>query len=775
MDNLANVEYKSILEIVEENVAQYALATFDRAFPFFADGMKPVIRRIIYTMDEDHVYGFKKVASIAGAVMGRYHPHADASINTAIISLGQTFNLNHPLVDGQGNYGSITGDSPASPRYVECKLSNFARDVITQDIDSMSIDYKDNYDYSRKEPAFLPTRIPLVLVEGSSGIGEAFAVDIPPHNLNSVVNMCSKYIKDKNIHLKELIGDLCPDYPTGGEILNADEITKFYTEGIKCTIKVRAKVEVIPDQNTIVIKELPYGVTFNSIKEMVVKKITIDNNLILSGVLNMYENKPKKNEFEIICKKESNPLEILNELFKATNLSTSIPMSFMMNFGSKVRSVTIKDIIENWYKIRVASKRRKMVNDISGWENRKHILEGIYMVYDQLDDVIAMIRKSGDRKETISALHKRFKFSMVQARGIYEMQLGSLSGFSKKELESSITELGNKVIKVENDLMNIDNIILFEIDEIKMKYGRPRRTAIVKVDTMQKSKLLLSSGCLLYSKNSVGIFNNDGLQKGKLILNGMRSIKIEGKSVKEITGYKTIENDISDYIIFRDNGTCTKIDTKTIQMLNAWHDETTESMITSVAPVYTEEDVVICVTKDNKTKKISSSDIQKRYVDSGGIITSSTHESSTKVLFVDTKGDYVYIIAEDIPLLSRSSAGVLIQSNNPIIDVRCIKEEEFDTLAIFMSDTTDDQGYILSKRIADIQIMKRSNRARKFAIFPESFICTGFGVFNSMEKESLLTIIGVNSTSTAKVKNFKKVDDLKRIGVAGIGCQHISM
>lgn len=773
------LEKRSIVDIVEENIQQYARATFERAFPLWADGLKPVARRILYTMWEDNITSFKKVAFVVGNVMGRYHPHGDMAISDALVKLAQPFTLNYPLIDGQGNFGSQAGDESAAPRYIECKLSSFARDVLTSDIDEMSIDYTENYDYTRREPVFLPSKLPLVLVEGSSGIGEAFTVNIPSHNIHDVVKMCKMYIDNPEVHLKELTKGIFPDYPTGGEIINGDEVTALYSEGTPCSIKLRATVTIDAENNMIIINDLPHGVMYNNIKQAVVDRVAAGKNLVFTEILHMHENNPKKGskhtktQYEVICKKDANLVEILNALFAETSLSVSKPVSFMANFGEKVKTVTIKDIIENWYLIRSASKRRKFIYDIAEQQRKKHIYDGVLMVYERLDDVIKTIRSTkGGRQDTIEALVKKFGFTLVQARGIYEMPLGTISNFSQLELTKTVQSCVDKISSYTKDLDNIPSIIKRELEEIATKYARPRQTKVIMSIKKEKADLTVSRGFVLASRNSVAFFTADEVLRGKNILNGMRSVKIEKRSVKEIIGTTQLFGQAIGCIVTQDNGSVKRIELKDVGILNTWHEVADEgTFITSATPFYSEEDEIL-VTSNNgsKVKRFSVSEVTgRRAVSISAAVESAANVTGiTEVVLTDVKANMLRFSLEEVPLVSRGSLGV----NLPFTDTVCAitpVTEESDTLVIASVDTRDDSGYIVSIPTNSVKSSKRGNKPRAIVMYPEVYSVFGVSAISTADKTSQVIMLGKNSVSTLNVKHFKRHNDFKRTGMIVVG------
>ena len=773
---------EDIMNTVKSGISEYALETFERAFPYFKDGLKPIHRRIIYMMYEEKITSFRKVALVVGTTMGRYHPHGDMAIYESLVRMAQPFALNYPYIDGQGNFGSQAGDGAAAARYIECKLSEFSKDVITQDIDQISIDYIDNYDYTRKLPIYLPTRLPLVLINGISGIAEAFIVDIPPHNMSDVVSMCVAYISDKNILNEDLVDEIYPDYPTGAEIINGEELQRLYKYGEKCSIKMHATMEMIREDNQIIIHDLPYEKDFDTIKTQVAIEITERNNVVLQGIQDMQENNKRKNNgrvtYDVYCKKDANLLEIINELYAKTNLSSGKSVSLMLNFGNKVKQITIKDIISYWYKARYEYKRRKYSYEISHNENKKHILEGFYKIYNRLDELIFIIKKfSGTKDELVQLLHKKFDFTIIQASNICGMSLSSISQTAKSDFHSKIDSLEKAIIELENNLKTIDNIIISELYEIEKKYKRERQTKITK-DKKRKptTKLSISQGSLLITRNSIGIFDANGIRESKTIVNGLRSVKIDGRNIKEIINAIPIYNDIRGIVLFYKDATVNYVSMKDIRVANTWYELVSDSnFILSATVVYSDTDEIITITKDLKIKRIKVEEIKSnRAINCGEpIIACATHETDPEaitVLMVDDKGEYCNLEIDEFPILGRTASGVKtnFQDSNKIYILPIYEETDENAILCSVTDTEDGQNYVITIPLTDIEVIKRINKFKRLPI-PETYVCNTVELVNTKDRNSLIVNIGPSSSSTLKMRNYVKFYDFKRTFIPLVG------
>jgi DNA gyrase/topoisomerase IV subunit A len=784
-----------IVETARSNIIRYGAATFFRAFPDFRDGLKPIHRRILYSMWELKAFTDIKVAQISGQVMGRYHPHGDSSINDALVRLAQPWIMNYPYIIGQGNFGTQDGDRAAASRYIESKLSDFTLYAIFEDMDKVSVNYEDNYDYKFKIAEYLPSKIPLVLINGVSGIGEAFRVNIPPHNLNDVADACIKYINNKNISSKELSSNLYPDFPTGGEIINGEEVQKFYTDNIQVSIILRGKAELLREKNTIVLTDFPYSVDRRIILEQV-KNECINGNMILSGIENIqddngydddneedkgFDEKRKKSTrkktYEYICKKDSNMIEILQELYRTTSFQTSIPISFMINQNGLLKYVSIKDIIEDWYTIRVDCKRRKHTNAIAMTHNKKHVLEGIFSIYDRLDDVIDCIRNNTEGKDAlIRTLHENFNLTVVQAKGIYEMSLGALSKFGLDDLSKQIRSLEEKVNENENALTRIDEIIIEELNEMKSRFGRPRQTKVVmSMESHKSASIVITKGALTVSRNAIGVFDMNGIKDSRNILTGLKPVKVNGKNVRAIIGGKGLSGRLPKaFIVCYSDGTVNRIPIETFKIVNAWYLlPAGDASVLSSAPIYDESDILVCITDDKKIKRIEASSIPgTRRLQIGSPIShicrynEDDDDQYEHMLLVGGNGTYSLIDIDDIPLVSRNAQGVKsayegFSGRNFILPV---PGELMDTERLFVGccDQRDGQNYLIGLDLSNLKLSNRVSKPKRLLV-PENYTVHSAEVLDIGDKTTSVCIVGKNSTGTLSSVNFKKSYEPKRV------------
>lgn len=793
-----------ITDSSKENILVYSQATFTRAFGDFRDGLKPIHRRILYSMHKNKVLNLTKVATITGQVM-KYHPHGDSSVYGALVRLAQPWVMNYPLVDGEGNFGTQDGDVAAAGRYIQANLSDFAKYVILDELDPVVVDYSENYDYEEMVPDYLPSKVPLILINGISGIGEAYRTNIPPHNLNEVVDRCIMYIKNKKVSNDEIVRDFYPDFPTGGEILNGAEVAEQYKLGKPGVISVRGKAELNSDTNTIVLTEFPYGIACDDISNAVSSQIK-SGNMILSGIETIIDNngnvdengnevsgkKKKKKTYEYTCKKESNIVEVLNEICRTTNFKTSISVSYMSVENGYPKYVTVKDIIEDWYNVRVDQKQRRHKNNISKSTDKLHTYEGILFLFvnNKIDDFVDFVKKNKTDSETlVTGLAKRYGITKTQAKVLSEMPVKQLSGFGKDELESKIAAINDSIKQDEYILSHIDQTIVSELENLKRMYGRPRRTTILMDEKIAATERpVITKGMFLYSYNTIGLYDSNGCRDSKSILTGMRPYKnVAGKNVREIIGGTPIDEAPIAFAVCYSDSTIQRIDSSVFKILNVWYDtkcdeKDTSRYITAACPIFTEEDELICLSSDLKLKRIAVSELNKRAVGSGSmIIKMIRHNKGSQEIdymisgtTINKKGDKVpsYSIApiEDIPLTSRTASGVRCAYDLNDVDLGSgiyittldLGRDENTKVMIGAVDGKDSQNYIYSIPVTELTVTGRTNKPKSLAL-PNGYIVTSATCLTVDNKEQVVCMVGRNSSSTLSVMNFKKPFTLKKI------------
>ena len=483
-----------IVNEVKTSFLDYSMSVItSRAIPDLRDGLKPVHRRILWSMfeegntpDKPH----KKSATTVGYVMGHYHPHGDSSIYEAMVRLAQDFNQRYMLVDGHGNFGNIEGDGAAAYRYTEARLSKISLELL-RDIKKDTVDMDDNFDVTSKEPKVLPSRFPNVLVNGSMGIAVGMATNIPPHNLGEVIDGCVAYIDNPEIDTLGLMQYVKgPDFPTGGIILGNSGIKKAYDTGRgSITIRSKAIIEDHGNHNNIVITEVPYGVNTLELKNKVGELV---RDKIIDGISDYHTDLKDGVKITITLKKDANPQVVLNNLYKHTNFQISYGINFLVIDDGTPRTLPLKDIIAKYID---HQRIRRTKFDLDKAEARVHILEGYKIALDHLDDVIKIIRESETDVIAKEELIKRFGFSDIQVDAILELKLRRLTGLERDKIEQELAETLKLIEELKAILASrekIDNIIKTEMLEIKDKYADERRTSIdmTAIDYIEDESLI---------------------------------------------------------------------------------------------------------------------------------------------------------------------------------------------------------------------------------------------------------------------------------------------
>ena len=476
----------NIEEEMKSSYIDYSMSVIvSRALPDVRDGFKPVHRRILYAMNELGVNAnkpYKKSARIVGEVLGKYHPHGDSSVYFAMVRLAQSWSMRYMMVDGQGNFGSVDGDSPAAMRYTECRLQKIAEEMLV-DIDKNTVNFQPNFDESLQEPTVLPTRIPNLLVNGASGIAVGMATNMPPHNLSEIIDATIAYIDNNEIAIDELIKYVkAPDFPTGGIIYGYAGVREAFETG-RGRIVIRSKVEIEAEANgreKIVVTEIPYMVNkaelIKAIADMVEDKK-------IEGISNINDESDREGMRIVVdIKRDANSNVVLNKLFKYSALQSSFSVNNIALVHGRPRTLSLKQLITYFVEHRHEVVVRRTQFELAEAEKRAHILEGLIIASDNIDEVIAIIRGSKTPDEARTSLMERFSLSEIQSRAIVEMRLRQLTGLEQDKLHAEYKDIQALIADLKDILENKEHrmrIIVDELTEIKNKYGDERRTQIV--------------------------------------------------------------------------------------------------------------------------------------------------------------------------------------------------------------------------------------------------------------------------------------------------------
>src|SRR5210317_2443741 len=454
-----------------------------RALPDVRDGLKPVHRRVLFGMHELGIRSntaYKKSARIVGEVLGKYHPHGDSSVYDTMVRMAQEWSLRYLLVDGQGNFGSVDGDSPAAMRYTEARMQKISEDLMA-DIDKETVDLQLNFDDTLKEPTVLPTRVPNLLINGASGIAVGMATNMPPHNLTEVVDGTIQYIENNDITIDELIQTIkAPDFPTGGTIYGYEGVREAFQTGRgRVVIRAKANIEEVNGRECIIVTEIPYQVNK---AEMIRKTAELVNDKKLEGISDIRDESDRKGMRVVyVLKRDAVPNVVLNKLYKYTQLQSSFSVNNIALVNGRPEMLNLKDMVKHFVEHRHDVVVRRTEYELRQAEKRAHVLEGLLIAIDNLDAVIKLIRASATVDEAKSGLMTEFKLSEIQAKAILDMRLQKLTGLERDKIKAEYEEL-MKTIEYLKSILGDKSlrmaIIKDELIEIKDKYGDERRTDI---------------------------------------------------------------------------------------------------------------------------------------------------------------------------------------------------------------------------------------------------------------------------------------------------------
>jgi DNA gyrase subunit A len=488
------IEPRELEQEMRSSYLDYAMSVIvGRALPDVRDGLKPVHRRVLYSMHENGLQPnrpYKKCANVVGAVMGNYHPHGDAAIYDTLVRMAQPFSLRYPLVDGQGNFGSIDDDSAAAMRYTECRLARIATEML-RDIDADTVDYTPNYDESRREPLTLPSRFPNLLVNGSAGIAVGMATNIPPHRLSEVVDAIVQLIDKPDANVDDLMEHVKgPDFPTGGYVIGRSGIRDAYRTGRgRIVMRARAHIEELRGgKSAVIVTELPYGVKKGGDAGVIAKIADLVQEKVLSEISDLQDHSDRTGmRIQIELKRDAVPNVALNKLFKHTQLQTTFGYNAVALVDGIPRTLSLLELVHEYLRYQRDVVTRRSKHELRKAEERAHVLQGYLTALDSLDEVIALIRGSADTDTARAGLMERFDLSEIQAQAILDLRLARLTGLARKEIEDEHADLQERIAELRailGDPARIDALIREELLEIKQIYGRgdDRRTEIAAAE-----------------------------------------------------------------------------------------------------------------------------------------------------------------------------------------------------------------------------------------------------------------------------------------------------
>ncbi|MGB1729438.1 MAG: DNA gyrase subunit A [Crocinitomicaceae bacterium] len=532
-----------------------------RALPDVRDGFKPVHRRVLYGMQDLGVYSnkpYKKSARIVGEVLGKYHPHGDSSVYDTMVRMAQDWSLRYPLVDGQGNFGSVDGDSPAAMRYTEARLKKISEEMLN-DLDKDTVDFRPNFDDSLNEPEVLPTKIPNLLVNGASGIAVGMATNMAPHNLSEVIDGCIAYVDNKNIEVEELLNHVkAPDFPTGGIIYGYEGVRDAFLTGKgRVVMRGKAEIEDVNGRETIIVNEIPYQVNK---ADLIRKTAELVNDKKIEGISDL-RDESDRNGMRIVfeIKRDAIANVVLNKLYKYTALQTSFSVNNICLVNGRPELLNLKSLISNFVDFRHEVVVRRTKFELRKAEERAHILEGLIIASDNIDEVIEIIRASSSPDEAREKLANRFGLSEIQTRAIVDMRLRALTGLEQDKLRAEFEDLMKLIADLKDILDKEDRrmkIIKDELIEVKEKYGDERRSIIEYSASEMRIEDLIADEEVVVTISHAGYIKRTNLAEYKVQNRGGMGSKGSSTRDKDFLEHLFIATNHNYLLIFTEKGRC---------------------------------------------------------------------------------------------------------------------------------------------------------------------------------------------------------------------------
>ena len=549
-----NLKPRLISQEMKESYINYAMSVIvGRALPNVNDGLKPVHRRILYAMHDlgmVHNKPSKKSARIVGEVIGKYHPHGDSAVYDSLVRMAQDFSLRYPLIKGQGNFGSIDGDSPAAMRYTEAKLDKVAEELL-KDIEKDTVDFVPNFDDQLKEPSVLPAKLPNLLINGSSGIAVGMATNMPPHNISETISAIISQVDNPEITDEELMQKIPgPDFPTGGQILGRNGIIKAYKTG-RGIVKVRGVCEV--QENKIIISEIPYQVNKTTLIETIANLV---RNKKVMGISDIRDESDRKGmRVVILLKRDANGELILNQLYRHTQLAGTFGINNLALVNDQPRTLSLKEIIFNFIKHRRTIITRRTQFDLNKAETRAHILIGLKKALENIDQVVKTIKQSENVALAKEGLKTNFELSEEQSKAILEMKLQKLTSLETNKITEEYTGLLKLISELKEILENesrISEIIKTELEEMDNKYGGERRTEIIDIDEAIDDEDLIEKEDCVVTVTHKGYVNRLPTDTYRQQARGGKGVRATGTREEDFVENLFITN-THDYLMFFSN------------------------------------------------------------------------------------------------------------------------------------------------------------------------------------------------------------------------------
>ncbi len=730
----------TIEDEMQSSYIDYSMSVIvSRALPDVRDGLKPVHRRVLYGMSDLgmlHNRNYKKSARIVGEVLGKYHPHGDSAVYDSIVRMVQDFSLRYPLVDGQGNFGSIDGDSAAAMRYTEVRMQRIAEEMLT-DINKETVDYQTNFDDTLQEPTVLPSMLPNLLINGASGIAVGMATNMAPHNLTEVIDGVVAYLDNPEIEVSELMEHItAPDFPTGGIIYGYDGVKEAYETGRgKITMRARANTEEIRgNREQIVITEIPYQVNKTTLIEKIASLVQDEKVDEISEIRD--ESDREGMRIVVVLKRGTNPGIVLNQLYKYTQMQQTFGVISLALVKGRPKVMSLKELIHHYVEHRIEVIIRRTIYDLDQAEARAHILEGLKIALDNLDEVIKTIRASDSPQEANEALRSKFALTDIQAKAILDMRLQKLTGLERDKIDLEYGEIVEKIAEFRDILSNRDrqtDIIKEELLEIKDRYGDERRTEIVY------SAEDFSVEDMIADEDVVVTISNKGFIK-RMPVSGYRRQKRGGKGMKgtttkdeEYVEHLFVATNHNYILFFTEKGQCYWLKVYEIPegsrlargraIVNLIDIDKDDSIKTFV-PVRTLDDedyinnhYIIMATKDGQVKKTTLEAYSRprrdgiiaiNIKDDDSLLGAALTDGESTVILANKKGRAIRFHEEDVRDMGRNTSGVKgmdLGKKNELVDMVVIKNtHEATVLAI------SENGYGKRSLVEDYREQSRGGK-----------------------------------------------------------------
>lgn len=732
----------NIEEQMKSAYIDYSMSVIvSRALPDVRDGFKPVHRRVLFGMNELGMFSnrpYKKSARIVGEVLGKYHPHGDSSVYFAMVRMAQEWSLRYPLIDGQGNFGSVDGDSPAAMRYTEARMTKMA-ELTLADLDKNTVDFQPNFDESLQEPTVLPTRIPQLLINGTSGIAVGMATNMPPHNLTDSINAIIAYIDDNNIDIQELIKIIiAPDFPTGGIIYGYQGVKEAYETGRgRIVIRGKAHIENEGGREKIVVTEIPYMVNR---AEMIQKTADLVNEKKIEGISNVNDESDREGMRVVYdIKRDAMSNVVLNQLYKYTALQTSFSVNNIALVHGRPKMMNLKDIIKYFVEHRHDVVIRRTRFELDQAEKRAHILEGLIIASDNIDEVIAIIRSSSTPDEARERLMERFKLTEIQARAIVEMRLRQLTGLEQDKLHQEYKDLMAQIEYLNNVLNDINlrmGIIKDELIEIREKFGDKRRSELVPNAEEFNPEDFYADDDMVITISHLGYIKRTPLSEFKA--QGRGGVGSKGSTTRDedFLEHLFIASMHNTLLLFTEKGKCYWLKVYEIpegtrtskgraiqNILNIEPDDKILTFInvkTLADQDFINNNYIILATKNGIIKKTTLEAYSRPRQNGVNAITiregdrlleAHLTNGKSELMLAVKSGKAIRFNEENVRAIGRTASGVrgvtLGSDDDEVIGMVCVQDENEDILVI------SENGYGKRSKIEDYRITNRGGKGVK--------------------------------------------------------------